>query len=156
LHRNQHLGAGRIERILIRAATEQDIPRLVEMGQRFRAETSYSQFLSDNPGKMAELGAKLVSQDGVLVSQRNDRVVGMLGMILHSHFISGERMAGEVFWYVEPAYRGEGIKLMSETEKRARAAGAQHIQMIAPNDQVAAVYRRMGYQFVEATYQKAL
>jgi GNAT superfamily N-acetyltransferase len=141
---------------MIRPAVTSDIPRLVEMGQRFRAESSYNEYLSDNPEKMAELGTTLIAHNGILVSQRNDKLVGMLGIVLHSHFISGERMAGEVFWWVEPEYRGEGIKLVSETEKRARMAGAKHIQMVAPNDQVGNVYRRMGYQFVESTFQKAL
>jgi GNAT superfamily N-acetyltransferase len=63
---------------------------------------------------------------------------------------------GEVFWWVEPEHRGEGVKLLREAEKRAKHAGAQTMQMIAPTDKVAGLYQRFGYEFVEAAYQKSL
>jgi GNAT superfamily N-acetyltransferase len=80
----------------------------------------------------------------------------MLGYVLFPHFLSGELVAGEVFWWVEPGFRGEGLKLLRAAETRSRAAGAKYLQMIAPNDRVAAVYKRLDYSFVEAAYQKLL
>jgi GNAT superfamily N-acetyltransferase len=141
---------------MIRPATKADIPRMVEMGEHFRKESSYNDYLAKNPEKMATLAQTLIDADGVLLAERDGNVVGMIGYILHDHFISGEKFAGEVFWWVEPQYRGEGIKLMREAEKRARLAGAKHMQMIAPNEKVALVYERLDYEFVEATYQRSL
>lgn len=141
---------------MIRLAREADIPRLVEMGQRFRRESSYAERLADNPEKMAELGRQLLKVDGLLLSEKDGELTGMLGFILHNHFISGEVFAGEVFWWVEPERRGDGLRLLREAEKRARARGAKYMQMIAPTDQVATIYKRLDYEFVEATYQKAL
>lgn len=141
---------------MIRLAVKADIPRLVEMGQRFRAHSTYAQYLADNPKQMAKLGEQLIAVDGLLLSEREGQIIGMMGFILHNHFISGEKVAGEVFWWVEPEYRGDGLRLMHDAERRAKAAGAKYMHMIAPTEQVEAVYERLGYEYVEATYQKTL
>lgn len=141
---------------MIRLAVARDVPRLVEMGLRFRRESEYNQHLSENAEKMAELAGRLAADDCLLVSEREGLLVGMLGYVLFPHFLSGELVAGEVFWWVEPGFRGEGLKLLRAAETRSRAAGAKYLQMIAPNDRVAAVYKRLDYSFVEAAYQKLL
>lgn len=141
---------------MIRAATEADIPRLVEMGRRFRQESTYAQYLADNPEKMEELGKTLLAANGLLLAEQDDGITAMLGFIVHNHFISGEKVAGEVFWWAEPERRGDGVRLLRETENRARGVGAKYMQMIAPNARVAAFYERIGYEFVESTHQKAL
>jgi GNAT superfamily N-acetyltransferase len=141
---------------MIRDAQLADIPRMVEMGQHFREGTRYDNFLRDNPKKMAELGDLLIAQNGLLVSERDGKLVGMLGFIRHSHFISGDPFAGEIFWWVEPDKRGEGVKLLVETERRARISGSKYIQMIAPTKKVAQFYEKMGYEYVEETWQKQL
>lgn len=141
---------------MIRLATESDLPRLVEMGQRFRSESTYSKYLADNPERMLQLGRQLLAADGLLVLERGDLIIGMLGFIIHSHFISGELVAGEVFWYVEPEVRGEGLKLVNEAKRMAKLAGATCLQMIAPSDRVAKLYGLLKYQWVESTYQIAL
>lgn len=105
---------------------------------------------------MRELGEALLKSDGLLVSERGTELTGMLGFILHNHFISGEIFAGEVFWWVEPEHRGDGVRLLREAERRAKAGGARHLQMIAPSAKVAEFYGRTGYDFVESTFQKAL
>lgn len=141
---------------MIRAATSSDVPRCVAMGRRFRAETGYARHLAENPEKMAELAAQLAQAGCLLVSERDGELVGMLGFVVYPHFISGETTAGEVFWWVEPEHRGEGVKLLREAERCARTAGAAKMQMIAPTDRVATLYQRLGYEFVEASYQRAL
>jgi GNAT superfamily N-acetyltransferase len=141
---------------MIRLAQEADLPKLVAMGQRFRHDTTYNKYLRDNPARMLDLGRQLMSQDGLLLSERNGVPVGMLGFIKHNHFISGDLNFGEVFWWVEPEHRGEGVKLLVETENLARQASAKAIQMIAPNAKVAHFYEKMGYEFVESVHQKNL
>jgi GNAT superfamily N-acetyltransferase len=141
---------------MIRLATESDVPRLVEMGLRFRRESDYSLHLGENPVKMAALARNLAAAESILVSERDGRLVGMFGYIVFPHFMSGEITAGEVFWWVEPEHRGDGVKLLRAAEIRARAGGATRMQMIAPNERVAGLYRRLKYDFVEATYQRGL
>lgn len=141
---------------MIRDAQTSDLARIVEMGCRFRKESSYDKYLTENPERMGQLAEQLISQKGLLVSERQEKIIGMLGFIVYSHFISGELVAGEVFWWVEPEHRGEGIRLLREMEKRARLAGAKHMQMVAPNEKVGHFYQRLGYGFVESAYQRTL
>src|SRR5438552_5373318 len=126
------------------------------MGRRFRRESSYRDVIADNPERMKALGEQLIAQNGLIVSERDGQVTGMLGFVLFDHFISGERTCGEVFWWLNPESRGEGLKLLREVERRAKLAGAKHIQMIAPTAEVARVYERLKYRFVESTYQRDL
>lgn len=141
---------------MVRLATENDIPRLVEMGRHFRNETSYAAFLAENPEKMAELGRNLLKVDGLLLAEHAGEIIGMLGFIVHDHFISGERVGGEIFWWVEPNHRGDGLRLLHEAEKLCKQRGAASMQMIAPTAQLEHVYQRLRYSYVEATYQKKL
>jgi GNAT superfamily N-acetyltransferase len=141
---------------VIRQATASDVPRLVEMGRRFRSETGYAKVLAENPQKMTELATQLTDLGCLLVSERAGELVGMLGFLVFPHFMSGEVTATETFWWVEPEHRGEGIKLLREAEKTARTYGAEKMAMIAPDDRVANLYKRLGYEFVEASYQRSL
>ena len=138
---------------MIREATEQDIPRLVEMGEQFR-ETIYADYLSQNPDKMKELATKLIANKGLLVSEHEGRIVAMMGFVIYDHFISGDKTWGEVFWWAERPR--EGMKLFNEAEKRGREADCKHLQMIAPNARVSKIYARRGYQRVEESWQKTL
>lgn len=129
---------------------------MVEMGRKFRNESTYNKYLADNPAKMAELGAKLIAVDGIIVLERDGEITGMLGFVLHDHFISGERVAGEIFWWQDPNRRGDGIKLLREVKRRARAAGAKYLHMIAPSERVRTLYERLEFEYVESTYQISL
>lgn len=141
---------------MIRLACEADIPRLVEMGLRFRRESEYRDVLAENAEKMRELATQLAKSGCLVVSEREGRLVGMLGYVLFPHFLSGELVGGEVFWWVEPECRGEGLKLLRAAEDRARSHGAKNFQMIAPNERVGSLYRRLGYKPVETSFQRAL
>lgn len=141
---------------MIRNAKLEDIPRMVEMGRHFRKGTSYDKFLTDNPECMAKLGEQLIANNGLLVSEEDGQITGMLGFLIYPHFISGDITAGEVFWWCEPTHRGAGVRLYKEMEKRAREAGAKNIQMVAPSWKVAKFYKKKGFQLMEMSYQRAL
>src|SRR6266481_8606542 len=148
--------AYRLGGFLIREANEQDIPRLVEMGMHFHNGSPYREHIKENPQQMRNLAEQLVLNRGLLLSERAGKICGMFGYFVYPHFLSGEIVAGEVFWWVEPEHRGEGVKLLKEAERRAKSAGAARMQMIAPDDRLGTLYKRLGYSFVEASYQKTI
>lgn len=141
---------------MIRLAAISDIPRLVEMGARFREQSTYKNHLAEDKGQLEVMAKKLVDVEGMLVCEVNGAVVGMIGFIVFPHFLSGETVAGEVVWWVEPEHRGAGPRLMRAAEKKAAEQGAKKMQMIAPNDRVGKLYEHFGYAFVESAYQKDL
>src|SRR5215475_9331429 len=98
----------------IRAATVADVPRLVALGASFITQTAYRTLLPVNGDQIAGLLERLIAdaQGVVFVLERDDVVIGMIGMYGFVHPISGERVASEVFWWVEPDVRGSGLKLL--------------------------------------------
>lgn len=141
---------------MIRLASEEDTERIVEMGLRFLETTSYAEHLKGDPVRMTEIVKILIGQKSLLLLTAEEQIIGMLGYVVHNHFLSGVKTFGEVFWWVEPEERGKGIWLLKEVERRAREAKATCIQMIAPTEEVETVYERFGYKYVESTYQKNL
>lgn len=143
---------------MIRDARHADTPALIAMGQRFLRETVYRGRITENPAQMGALVQMLIdSPTGALfVSERDGIVTGMIGLLLYTQPLSGEPMASELFWWVEPEHRGHGVRLMKQAEAWARAQGATALQMIAPTSEVEQLYQRLGYDRIEVAYQKAL
>lgn len=141
----------------IREATAADLPTLVTMGRRFQREVFG--VLADNPAHLEALGQQLLARaDSVLfVADGAAGVVGMIGMMVVPHLMSGERVATELFWWTEPEHRGVGLRLFRQAEAWARAHDAVFMQMEAPTlrdlgQDVGVLYQRLGFVEVERTY----
>jgi GNAT superfamily N-acetyltransferase len=142
--------------VLIRAAVERDIPRIIEMGHRFNRSSPYSTKLLASAEQMGVLARKLIPAKEILMLEVDGETVGMIGFYVYPHFLSGETIAGEIFWWVEPEYRGHGKELLRAAENEARNRGAKKMQMIAPDERVGKLYKRLKYEYVESTYQRSL
>ncbi len=142
----------------VRAATLLDVPRIVEMGAEFLRDSDYRATYIENPQQVDALARHIItSEHGVVfLVERASRVVGMIALIAYDHFISGQRVVGEVVYWVEAASRGLGLRLLRQAEAWAKAEHAVTIQMISPSPRVDALYTRLGYAPVERTFQRAL
>ena len=143
---------------VIRPATHEDVPALVVMGQQFAQTEMYRDVLQENPEQMAIVAGNLIDHESgaILVLERDGILVGMIGILCTVHFLSGELCAGEVFWWVTPGHRGDGVRLLKAAESWAMVRGAKTLQMIAPTERVGRFYDRMGFTRIETGYQKAL
>lgn len=143
---------------MIRVGTIADVDAMVAMGQRFLAGTVYRELMAESPERMRTTALMFVTDtDKVALLAVQDRsIVGMLLALLHTHFLSGERMAGEVAWWTEPEARGTGLRLLRAAERWARENGAVRFQMIAPSPDVERIYQARHYAKVETTYQLTL
>lgn len=141
---------------MIREATIDDVPRLVEMGGRFVANSIYAGRMANNPKAQCALMLRMIEHpDGqVYVSEESGKITGMVGVAALVHPWSGEWMAEEVFWWVEPEARGPGIKLLKRAEQWADAKSCVRLRASAPNPKVARAYWRLGYTKVEESFQK--
>lgn len=140
----------------IREATIDDVPQLVEMGRRFRASTQYASIVSENPQQMADTATNLITQDNGVIWVAEDRggcLVGMLGLVLFCHPMSGELTVGELFWWSDaPAI---GMRLFRRGKQWAQSTGATKFQMTQPETEqrLTALYERLGFQRVEVAWQ---
>lgn len=142
---------------MIRMATSEDAERLLEMGERFAAETKYGSLVGVSKDRIRQVVLwVLENPDGAIFVSGNDPVTGMIALLCYDHQFSGERTAFEIVWWVDPEARGDGVRLLREAEKWAKDSGAKAIQMVAPNERVGSFYERLGYTPVETSYQRSL
>ena len=142
---------------MIRRATMDDHERLAELGQRF-LESDYAGRTKVDPARLYDsVGSIIANESGaVFVSGSDATLTGMIALLAYDHPFSGERTAFEVVWYVEPEARGDGVRLLRAAEDWARREGITKMQMVAPNQRVGDFYTRMGYEFVESSFQRSL
>lgn len=139
----------------IREATAADVPACVAMGLRF-AETvgDYRRLLPVNADALLQLGYWLLDHGTVLVAERDDAPVGMLGLSVQPHPMTGQLVGMEVFWWVNEDARGRGIRLLHAGEQWAQDRGAVAMQMIAPDVRISALLERLRYEKLETAFQR--
>lgn len=145
---------------MVREATLDDVPQLVEMGVRFITETSYVSHVPVRREQIEERAARFVEGPNsvVFVHERDGVVNGMIAMFGTPHLWSGEIIAAEMVWWVEPeARRGlAGARLLRAAEQWALDIDAVRLVMIAPNSRMEEFYERAGFEKVEVSYEKVL
>jgi GNAT superfamily N-acetyltransferase len=116
----------------------------------------YRDRITGSPDALAGLFAYLLGDPRgcVFVADMDGVITGGICGHVFDHPMSGERVAAEVGWWMEPDSRGHGIRLFKAFEAWASSAGASAVQMVAPNERVAAFYARVGYEPIETTYQR--
>lgn len=97
------------------------------------------------------------------VAKEGSKVIGAMGFSIHVHpFNKSIIMSKELFWYILPEYRANGIgqKLLEEVEMYCHKAGVSKMTMIAmKNDsfmKVHGFYLNSGYRQIESMYIKDL
>ena len=143
---------------MIRQARHTDTVRLMEMGARFIAETSYARLVAADPSRMLSIveGVLAASNGAIFVSDIDGSLTGMIGVLVYPHPFSNELTGFDLFWWVEPEARGHGVRLMRAAEEWAKDRGATKMQMVAPSPRVETLYARLGYEPIEVAYQRSL
>lgn len=99
----------------------------------------------------------------VILGVEDGKMVGIIvGQLYFSHpLVQFSKIATELFWYVEPDYRGKNsFGLMDKYEEWAREVGATHITMSLLNNEykekLDRIYQAKGYKPLETQYMKVL
>jgi GNAT superfamily N-acetyltransferase len=139
----------------IRKAVAEDRDELLAMGQRFHSSTPYSTVIRWNPVQLARV-IDTILESGVfyVAEDRGGALVGVIGVFVTLHPLSGDPVATELLWWVEPAARGDStaVRLLKDAEAWAKAAGALGMIMVAPDVRTGQFYERLGYRSVETSY----
>lgn len=148
----------------IRESTEHDIPRLVELGQKFFDMTELDKVTNYDPDSTREIIKALTNgKDSIIfVLDTGSEVVGAVGATIYPFYFNKEsKVAQELFWFVEEAHRGSlsSVKLFKKLENWARDNGATTISMVALGcnyDQVSEFYIGQGYYRQETHFMRRL
>lgn len=141
---------------MIRFARPDDIPALLEIGQRFYRLTEYVDAAPFDPVSVGNVIAHLMQNGAVIVSD-DDGVTGVIGgMITPLWTNASVKVAQEAFWWSD----ADGTALLDAFEAWASVNGADVIRMGALAKSKAKVmarfYRRRGYSPDETFFMKAV
>lgn len=136
---------------MIRAATLDDIPRLLEMGSRFAKLANLSEHVGYDPDSMAETFKALI--DGghpVFISE-----TGAIGATQSPHPFNHRHItAQELFWWSEGGGGTRLLKAMIEhCERHCHSLQMITLEAVRP-DAVGKLYERMGFRPLERSYVK--
>lgn len=139
---------------MIRAATIDDVSRLLELGQMLHAESPRWRRLSFDVAKVeAQLLDLITSPDGFawVACDAGGRVIGGLLAQVGEHWSSRDLVAQELSFFVEPSARGAlcAARLIAVADAWAEGKGAKWLQVgtstaIDP-ERTAQLYERLGF-----------
>lgn len=141
--------------LIIREASLDDVPFLVEMGCK-SVPLLYGDLLKNDPIAQAKLAIQLITLPFgvVFVSEKDANITGMIGLIATIHPTTSDAVVSEMFWYVSPNARGSGPRLLKKSEEWAKIMGAKKLIVVAPNEKVERFYVRKGFHKLETQYIK--
>jgi GNAT superfamily N-acetyltransferase len=142
----------------LKIATREDIPAVIGLIGSFYAGTVYRTFdLSSK--RVLEISRKVTDGDKheqVIVLALDDSGVprGILGAAVIYPLLTEQKVAAELFLWVEPEYRKMrmGKWLLDALEEWGRKVGCTHIQMAKMNKE----RKRFGYIEAETVYIRKL
>ena len=134
---------------MIRLATKQDVPRLLELGQEFHSKT---------PWKGSVLDLELAEQWILQHMNRSDRVVligddGAIGAALAPPSPFGSSLyADETFWFAKGR---SGVKLLSKLEAwcASRSAVLRLSTLSTSPPELFDFLKRRGYVKIQSTWE---
>lgn len=139
---------------MIRAATHDDIPRLVELGQLLHDTSSYATS-GINPEKVAKLLGQLIDGLGVVfAAEVGGEVVGGFAGAITEQWFSDDLIAFDYSLFIEPSKRQglTALKLVLAFQNWAKAKGAKEIRMGITTgmnvEGTSRLYRHLGFEYV--------
>jgi GNAT superfamily N-acetyltransferase len=137
---------------MIRNATREDLPALVELGRQMAAESPrYSRLRYSACKVEALLGKMIDSPDGfVMLAEADGVAVGVMAAFVSAHWMSDDLMASDFGLYMLPEHRGgtAAMRMARAYIAWARARGALDISLgISTNvnsEQTARFYSALG------------
>lgn len=143
----------------VRAATVDDIPAIIAMGQALHAESPRYSRLSFSVKKVDKLLREMTegtlisdAPGGVFVAEKEGQVIGVLGGYVTQPFFSDDKIATDYTFYIQPGHRRKGraaVQLIRAFEVWARDNGATDIipgtTTMIDADATVRLYEKLGY-----------
>lgn len=142
---------------MIRAATLQDLPRLVDLGRVMHSESRFAD-IELVPAKLESTLRHAIFMGGVFVAERDGVIIGGFAGVIVEYFFSTERMACDLAIFVEPTKRGgfTAAALISAFKIWARRQGAKRIELGVSTgvhtEKTGALFERLGLKRQGALY----
>lgn len=151
----------------VRSYTPEDnISPIIQLVAEWKKEANLEAFHMGNGdmGRFVQLLQRFIARKDadLFILESDGRPVGFMGIMQYMSPVCDHAIAKESFWFVSPAYRSRGLKLLDAAESWARSRGCRHLICTASNlasdsaSRIAAVYVRHGFKEFEVDYIKGL
>lgn len=136
---------------MIREATLEDIPALLEMGAKFAEKAKLADSVGYDPETMADTFSKMISAGEPLFIGET----GAIGALTFAHpFNANHICASELFWWSEGR---EGMRLLNALIKHCEGSCDSLVMLtleaIKP-EETGRLYERFGFRPLEHSYVK--
>jgi len=155
---------------IIREYVLEDMPQLLELGEKLHKEGEYS-WLSYSREKCMQLGI-IVNEDkersrvNGFVAEHDKKIIAMLVTSISEYWFNRELVAHDVFFYVDPKYRNRWPMLPVRLFRTCEAWLKKHevVQHMIPessripgiSEKLHKLYNFLNYQKVGSVYEKTL
>lgn len=147
---------------MIRIATQDDLPRIVELGRTLHATSSYAS-LSFDDEKVASLMAVLIDGAGVVfVAEQEGLVIGGIAGGVTEHWFSKDKVAFDYSFFIDPKHRHgiTAMKIASTFMEWARLKGATQVRMGITTEinveGTSRLYRALGFESAGVLFKKEI
>lgn len=144
--------------MILRLAEARDVPFICTAVRELAAK-DYQQDKC-NPSHIYDVIETAIESPTSLVAVMDDedKFAGCFMGTIGQNLLSGSLTCAEVFFWVEPRYRGHGKKLLKFAENWARSKDCKTFALSAPQSAVRAnmVFSKWGFTTSEVWYRKAL
>ncbi len=135
---------------MIRPATHDDIPRLLEMGAKFAEKARLNDHVGYDPDSMAKTFAAMIDGDAYCLFIGESGAIG--GARAPHPFNYAQTITDELFWWSEGR---EGLRLLAEYEKWAQGSVIRMtaLEEVDP-ERVERLLTAKGYKRLERSFVK--
>ena len=149
--------------MLVRKATEADLPEYIKLAQAFHAASPMHGSIGfDVPGYSQFYLSSLQNDSiGIWLAEIENNIVGICGALVYPlYFNPSALVVQELWWWLTPASRGSGAggQMFKQIEQWAKDKNASALFMIALEDNRAKkmenLYIRAGFKPMERTFIK--
>lgn len=147
---------------MIRKASHSDIESILTMGERFYETTSYAKWTPFCRDSSRGLVEAVIDNGILLIAESDGKPIGMVGLAVAPFMYNNKSKAAyEVFWWVEPEFRGgmAAWRLLKAVQAACEELNVASIQMtlLSTSPELAAtLYERAGYKHTETSFTKIL
>lgn len=143
---------------MIRRATKEDIPAVIELGRGMHAEC-WARWMPYAPDRVAAVLHELVNNGFLWVHEHGAEIDGAMAGFVAECWYAGVKIAGEFGLYVKPDIAGGiiAMRLVKQFVQWATEQGAQEITLGITTgvsmDETGRLYERLGFERVGGNYK---
>lgn len=146
----------------IRLAEENDIDVCLEMGRKFYDTMEMAKMIPYCEDSASALFFTLLDNGFILLAEKDEEVVGMMGMMFSDYPYNREyQVCSELMYWLDPEHRGSSLasRMLKEAEAIAVVEGAVCVVMAALEtspEMIEKFYNKHGYCRSERAFVKGV